>query len=108
MPIEGLQELVDKLESITDEKLVTKIQKEALKPVAEDVLDEMKAHTPVSTVRNIHGIDAEGIFAFRYDGRAGFKVGLTNQGGHGTDYWEQIRGKRICLVTTLIHGKPKP
>ena len=92
MPIEGLQALVDKLEKITDEKMVTKMQKEALKPVAEQVLEEMKSKTPVSTRRNIHGIDAEGIFAFRYDGRAGFKVGLTNQGGHGTDYWEQIRG----------------
>lgn len=92
MPIEGLQALVDKLEKITDEKMVTKMQKEALKPVAENILDEMKSKTPVSTRRNIHGIDAEGIFAFRYDGRAGFKVGLTNMGGHGTDYWEQIRG----------------
>ena len=92
MPIEGLQALVDKLEKITDEKMVTKMQKEALKPVAEQILEEMRSQTPVSTRRNIHGIDAEGIFAFRYDGRAGFKVGLTNQGGHGTDYWEQIRG----------------
>ena len=92
MPIEGLQALVDKLEKITDEKMVTKMQKEALKPVAEKVLEEMKSQTPVSTRRNIHGIDAEGIFAFRYDGRAGFKVGLTNMGGHGTDYWNLIRG----------------
>ena len=92
MPIEGLQALVDKLEKITDEKMVTKMQKEALQPVAEQVLEEMKSKTPVSTRRNIHGIDAEGIFAFRYDGRAGFKVGLTNQGGHGNLYWEQIRG----------------
>ena len=92
MPIEGLQELVNKLEKLTDDKLVAKIQKDALKPVAEDILSEMKAETPVSTRRNIHGIDAEGIFAFRYDGRAGFKVGLTNQGGHGDLYWEQIRG----------------
>jgi hypothetical protein len=102
MPIEGLQALVDKLEKITDEKMVTKMQKEALKPVAEDILDEMKSKTPVSTRRNIHGIDAEGIFAFRYDGRAGFKVGLTNMGGHGTLYWEQIRGRHKCLLTTLI------
>ena len=29
MPIEGLQALVDKLEKITDEKMVTKMQKEA-------------------------------------------------------------------------------
>ena len=92
MPIEGLQELVNKLESITDEKMVTKMQKEALEPVAKMVLSTMISETPVSTRRNIHGVDAEGIFAFRYDGRAGFKVGLTNQGGHGTDYWEQIRG----------------
>ena len=92
MPIEGLQALVDKLEKITDEKIVAKMQKEALEPVAEDILKEIKQSTPVSTRRNIHGVDAEGIFAFRYDGRAGYKVGLTNQGGHGTDYWEQIRG----------------
>ena len=92
MPIEGLQELIDKLESLTDERLVTKLQKQALKPVADDILKEVKEKTPVSTVRNIHGVDAENIFAFRYDGRAGYKVGLTNQGGTGADYWEQIRG----------------
>ena len=92
MPVEGLQEVIDKLQRLTDDRLARTIQRRALKDVAEMVLNQLKSVTPVSKVRNIHGIDAEGIFAFRYDGRAGFKVGLTNQGGHGTDYWEQIRG----------------
>ena len=90
--VKGLQELVDKLESLTDEKVVTQIQKKALKKKANGLLREMQNETPVSTVRDIHGIDAENIISFRYDGRAGYRIGITNQGGSGADYWEQIRG----------------
>ena len=40
--VKGLQELVDKLESLTDEKVVTQIQKKALKKKADGLLREMK------------------------------------------------------------------
>ena len=40
--VKGLQELVDKLESLTDEKVVTQIQKKALKKKANGLLREMK------------------------------------------------------------------
>ena len=89
------------------EKSVEKIQKKALKPHAESILKDMKGVTPVSTVRNIHGIDAENIVRYSYDGYKGYKIGITNQGGHGGDYWTQIRGKHICHVTALIQRKPK-
>lgn len=89
--VKGLQELVDKLESLTDEKVVTQIQKKALKKKANGLLREMQNETPVSTVRDIHGIDAENIISFRYDSRAGYRIGITNQGGSGADYWEQIK-----------------
>ena len=90
--VKGLQELVDKLESLTDEKVVTQIQKKALKKKANGLLREMQNETPVSTVRDIHGIDAENIVRYSYDGYKGYKIGITNQGGHGGDYWTQIRG----------------
>lgn len=90
--IEGLQELVDKVNKLTDDKITEKIQREALKPHAESILKDMKGVTPVSTVRNIHGIDAENIVRYSYDGYKGYKIGITNQGGHGGDYWTQIRG----------------
>ena len=92
MPIEGLQELVDKLERLTDERMVKTVQRRALKDVAEMVLNQMKSVSPVSSVRNIHGIDAESIVSYSFSGGGGYKVGLTNQGGHGDDYWYQIRG----------------
>ena len=40
--VKGLQELVDKLESLTDEKVVTQIQKKALKKKANGLLREMQ------------------------------------------------------------------
>ena len=86
--VEGLQELIDKLEGLTDQKFVDKVQKGALKKQADAILNEMKNVTPVSTVRNIHGIDAERILSFRYDGKGGYKIGLTNMGGD----WERTRG----------------
>lgn len=89
--IEGLQELIDKLEGLTDEKFVTKVQKQALKPEAESILKQMQGVTPVSTRRNIHGIDAEGIVAYRYNGAGGYQIGISNMNGHGTLYWEQIK-----------------
>lgn len=90
--IDGLQELVDKLSKLTDDKFVDKLQKKALKPQADGILRQMQSVTPVSTRRNIHGIDAEGIVTYRYNNKGGYKIGITNQSGHGADYWEQIRG----------------
>ena len=92
MPVEGLQEVIDKLERLTDDRLTRTIQRRALKDVAEMVLNQMKSVTPVSRVRNIHGIDAEGIYSYTSKGKAGFEIGLSNQGGHGEEYWDQIRG----------------
>ena len=97
----GLQELINKLDSASDEKMTAKVQKQALKPVADKILKEIKLVTPVSKVRSIHGIDAEMIKAFTRSGYKGFDVGITNQGGHGGDYWTQIRGKLNAPVKPL-------
>lgn len=88
----GLKELINKMEALGEENLSKRLQKKALEPVAEKVLDDMKSVTPVSTRRNIHGITAENLFQFSYNGGGGYKVGITNQGGHGDAYWELIRG----------------
>ena len=90
--IDGLQELVDKLNKLTDDKFVDKLQKKALKPQADGILRQMQGVTPVSTRRNIHGIDAEGIVSYSYSGYKGYKIGISNMNGHGADYWTQIRG----------------
>lgn len=88
----GLKGLIDKMEELGNENLAKRLQKQAIEPVAKQVLDEMKSVTPVSTRRNIHGITAENLFQFSYNGGGGYKVGITNQGGHGDAYWELIRG----------------
>lgn len=90
--IEGLQELVDKVSKLTDDKITEKIQKKELKKHADSILRQMEDVTPVSKVRNIHGIDAENIVSYSYSGYKGYKIGITNQGGHGDAYWNQIRG----------------
>ena len=88
MPVEGLQEVIDKLQRLTDDRLARTIQRRALKDVAEMVLNQMKHVTPVSTTRYIHGIDAENIISFTRKGSAGYKIGLSNMNGD----WERTRG----------------
>lgn len=88
MPVEGLQEVIDKLQRLTDDRLARTIQRRALKDVAEMVLNQMKRVTPVSTVRYIHGIDAENIISFTRKGSAGYKIGLSNM---NVD-WTRTRG----------------
>ena len=88
MPVEGLQEVIDKLQRLTDDRLARTIQRRALKDVAEMVLNQMKHVTPVSTVRYIHGIDAENIISFTRKGSAGYKIGLSNM---NVD-WTRTRG----------------
>ena len=86
--ITGLQELVDRVENLTTPKMVRDMQKKALIPVAKSILNEMKGVTPVSPRRSIHGIDAENIISFRYNGLGGYNIGLNNAGAD----WERTRG----------------
>ena len=97
MPVEGLQEVIVKLQRLTDDRLARTIQRRALKDVAEMVLNQMKHVTPISTVRNIHGIDAENIISFTRKGSAGYKIGLSNM---NVD-WERTRGWTIAHVKSL-------
>ena len=86
--ITGLQELVDRVENLTTPKMVRDMQKKALLPVAKSILNEMKGVTPVSHRRSIHGIDAENIIRFTYNGLGGYNIGLNNAGAD----WERTRG----------------
>ena len=86
--ITGLQELVDRVENLTGPKMVRDMQKKALLPVAKSILNEMKGVTPVSPRRSIHGIDAENIISFTYNGLGGYNIGLNNAGAD----WERTRG----------------
>ena len=87
--IEGLQELIDKLSQI-DEKLNNKMSRGALKEVAQQIKDDMKSVAPVSTERNIHGVDAIDVGKISSSGGyTNTKVGLSTMMNGD---WEQIRG----------------
>lgn len=90
MPIEGLQQLIDAVEKISDERTVTQIQKKALKPVAKEVLTDMQTIAPKSPRHSVHGADIMEMVSFSRKGRKGYEIGLTNQGLG--DKWDIARG----------------
>ena len=91
--IEGLQTLIDKLDKL-DNAMNKVVAKKVLKEVAEEIKDDMKSVSPVSRVRNIHGVD--GINVGNFIHREGFsqvKVGMSAAiSGHGEEYWELVKG----------------
>ena len=93
--IEGLNELIDKLNTM-DEKLTNRIAKNVIKEVAENIKEDIKFVAPVSTERNIHGIDAIDVGKItKSKGYIGTKVGFSESiraGGSGADYWTTVRG----------------
>lgn len=93
--IEGLNELIEKL-NVMDEKLTNRIAKNVIKEVAEDIKEDIKSVAPVSTERNIHGIDAIDVGKItKSKGYIGTKVGFSESiraGGSGADYWTTVRG----------------
>lgn len=94
MPITGLDDLNAKLESLSDSEF-KRMSKKVLQEVAEEIKDDMKGISPVSTVRNIHGRDAitTGKVMTSKFGSQYVEVGLKEiLNGHGADYWTQIRG----------------
>lgn len=97
MPIEGIDELINELQKLSDDKTVEKIQKKALKPVAEEIYKDMVQEAPVSKDRNVHGVDLLDVIGFnRKNGR--YEVGLTNQVGKNN--WEIARGIYFQNYTT--------
>ena len=90
MPIDGLQELINAVEKISDERTVTQLQKKALKPVAKEVLNDMQTIAPKSPRHSVHGADIMEMVTFSKRGRKGYEIGLTNQGL--SDKWSISRG----------------
>ena len=86
--ITGLQELVDKVSKLTDDRVVSQMQKKALEPVAKSILNEMKAVSPVSYRTPLHGRDEEKIVRFTYQRIGGYKIGLNNMNSN----WNVTRG----------------
>ena len=86
--ITGIQELVDKVSKLTDDRVVSQMQKKALEPVAKSILNEMKAVSPVSYRTPLHGRDEEKIVRFTYQRIGGYKIGLNNMNSN----WNVTRG----------------
>lgn len=86
--ITGLQELVDKVSKLTDDRVVSQMQKKALEPVAKNILNEMKAVSPVSYRTPLHGRDEEKIVRFTYQRIGGYNIGLNNMNSN----WDVTRG----------------
>lgn len=95
MEEEGFDELIKKLNSLSEGAL-KECAKPALKNVAEKVSEDMKSCAPVSTVRDIHGVDYIGKTGIR-TAKSGYysytDVGFsTTISGHGEAYWNAVRG----------------
>lgn len=106
MEEEGFDLVISKLNELADLGF-KECAKEPLKNVAEEVYRDMYNSAPVSTVRNIHGIDAIGKSKMRMS-KNGYNfyisVGISQTiqgGGSGADYWETIRGWTIALYKSL-------
>lgn len=97
MEEEGFDLVIKKLNELTDIGF-KECAREPLKKVAEEVYHDMWSKAPMSTERDIHGIDAIGKSKMRMS-KNGYNfyisVGISQTiqgGGSGADYWEQIRG----------------
>lgn len=72
--VKGLDELVRKLETLASASEIKKIEKEALKPTAEKIKQDIKGIAPVSTERNVHAVD---YIDFQWTTR--YKIGLSSK-----------------------------
>ena len=71
--VKGLDELMAKLETISSASEIRKMEKEALKPVAEKIKSDLKAVAPVSTERPVHAVD---YIDLKFN--KGYKIGLDS------------------------------
>lgn len=71
--VKGLDELMAKLETITSQAEIRKMEKEALAPVAEKIKQDLKDIAPVSTERDVHAVD---YIDFKFE--KGYKIGLDS------------------------------
>ena len=71
--VKGLDELMAKLETIASQSEIRKMEKEALKPVAEKIKSDLKSTAPVSTERPVHAVD---YIDLKFN--KGYKIGLDS------------------------------
>jgi len=93
--VEGIDELIKKLDYLPE--TLEECSKVALKSTAKEVYNEIIKYTPVSEVREIHGIDAMKVArnVKKFPNKLMIQTGLNEAlrgNGSGVDYWEQIRG----------------
>ena len=74
--VQGLKELIDKLETAFSEKEIQKIEQKALEPISEKIKEDMKQVSPVCDEPEIHGKDIIGI---RYVKSRGYDIGLWSE-----------------------------
>lgn len=74
--VQGLKELIDKLETTFSEKEIQKIEQKALEPISEKIKEDMKQVSPVCDEPEIHGKDVIGI---RYVKSKGYDIGLWSE-----------------------------
>lgn len=74
--VEGLSELMDKLETAFSNKEIQKMEQKALEPISEKIKEDMKQVSPVCDLPEIHGKDVIGI---RYVKSKGYDIGLWSE-----------------------------
>lgn len=74
--VEGLSELMAKLEQSFSDKQIQKIEKKALEPISEKIKADMKKVSPVCDMPEVHGRD---VIDFRYVKSRGYEIGLWSQ-----------------------------
>ena len=79
--VQGLKELIDKLETTFSEKEIQKIEQKALEPISEKIKEDMKQVSPVCDEPEIHGKDVIGI---RYVKSKGYDIGLWSEADFDT------------------------
>ena len=74
--IEGLNELMTKLENAFSDKEIQKIEKKALEPISKKIKEDMKNVSPVCDEPEVHGKD---VIDIRYVKSRGYDIGLWSQ-----------------------------
>ena len=81
--VEGLDNLIDKLETMFSDKEIKKIEKKALEPITKSIKSDMQRVSPVCDEPEIHGRDVIGI---KYK-KNSYEIGLWSE-----EKWDLWRG----------------
>ncbi len=72
--IEGINELINKLDGAFSQQEINKMQKDALKPTAEEIKNDMKSLAPVCDESERHGRD---VISIKFNKK--YEIGLWSQ-----------------------------